>query len=1001
MRYNAFLSYSHADEQFATRLHSSLERFAKPWNRLRALTIFRDRSDLSANPGAWSALTDALHESEFLILLASPSSSESPWVTKELNEWMSLREPKHILLALVGGELAWDPEAGDFDWQRTTALSFQCRGYFREEPLWCDLRAFTGSKPASATGPPFEDAVATLAAALHQGPKREMVGEDLRQHRRTLRLARGTIVLLSVMLIGLSIALGIAYVQRHKAETANKVAQEQRVLAEDRRVVAERQTEIAKQKSIEAQQQTKIAKEQKAEAEREAKIALSRQLAATARYFLSERHADLDTAALLAIESARRTPLFENDQALRGALELMARPLFSDRTLGEIRTLSFSPDGRRLVAGAINGPNLFDVDRRGAPSVSYVSNASRGAVFSPNGQWIGTVSGVNTVELHDPATGYSIWKVDGGERFNAVAFSPDSRWMGAVGDDWQLRLIDTSTGSVIYTKPHKYNVIAVAFSPKGNLVATGAEDNFARVFETQTGQEVASFHHENNVTHVAFSHDGQRLATASYDSTARVFDLAGKKQISQLLHRAVVRWVEFSPDDKWIATASDDGTTRVFEADSCNEVSRLSHQSMAKSAQFSPDRRFVLTASLDGTARVFHAGSGMEQVRIPNPGWVNAAAFSPDGRQVVTATNGGFIGLFDPWERENAVIRARVRKIERSTWFERLPVGFDLGGRWVAIADLEPRIRVIDCDGRARVEFAAPPDITTLRVSRDGRLVAVGSAKGDIQLITATGETLWKKRLTDSPEVNGVAFSGDGKWIAAGANDHFARVLDAASGNLRAQFYTGGGVYGVALSQDGRWLAAGGLDKYVRVFNAFGDQEVSKFQAGAEVTSVAFSPDAREVLAAGKAPAAWLVSASNGGLIREFKHDHEVTSVAFSDDGKLIGTGSYDSTLRVFDRDGQELSRMAGAGTIVAIRFAGHDRRLRAASIDRAAPLDHWHAPELHDPKFTTVQVRTFLLDTEELIRLTCERLTRNLIPLEWSRYLAGQTPGKTCPNLP
>lgn len=73
--YNAFISYSQAaDGLLAPALQSALHRLTKPWYRLRAVRVFRDRTNLSANPGLWSEILKALRQSEFLLLMASPSS---------------------------------------------------------------------------------------------------------------------------------------------------------------------------------------------------------------------------------------------------------------------------------------------------------------------------------------------------------------------------------------------------------------------------------------------------------------------------------------------------------------------------------------------------------------------------------------------------------------------------------------------------------------------------------------------------------------------------------------------------------------------------------------------------------------------------------------------------------------------------------------------------------------------------------------------------------------
>ena len=83
--YDAFISYSHAaDGQLAPRLQAALQRFAKPWWRRRALRVFRDETALSASTGLRSSIEEALEQSRFFVLLASPDSAKSEWVSREI-----------------------------------------------------------------------------------------------------------------------------------------------------------------------------------------------------------------------------------------------------------------------------------------------------------------------------------------------------------------------------------------------------------------------------------------------------------------------------------------------------------------------------------------------------------------------------------------------------------------------------------------------------------------------------------------------------------------------------------------------------------------------------------------------------------------------------------------------------------------------------------------------------------------------------------------------------
>ena len=67
-----------------------------------------------------------------------------------------------------------------------------------------------------------------------------------------------------------------------------------------------------------------------------------------------------------------------------------------------------------------------------------------------------------------------------------------------------------------------------------------------------------------------------------------------------------------------------------------------------------------------------------------------------------------------------------------------------------------------------------------------------------------------------------MAFSPDGKRIAAGNSDGTVRVWDAATGRPVGQPMTGhtGSVNSVAFSLDGKLIASGSSDQTVRLWNA-------------------------------------------------------------------------------------------------------------------------------------------------------------------------------------
>ena len=136
-RFDAFISYSHAaDGDLARALRDALQRFATPWspwswvNPVRSLRVFRDQSALSPDPALWPAIERALGASDWFVLLASVDAANSPWIDKEVSFWCAHKPSERMLLVQTDGELAWDHDAGDFDWKVCTALPRRLAGVF-------------------------------------------------------------------------------------------------------------------------------------------------------------------------------------------------------------------------------------------------------------------------------------------------------------------------------------------------------------------------------------------------------------------------------------------------------------------------------------------------------------------------------------------------------------------------------------------------------------------------------------------------------------------------------------------------------------------------------------------------------------------------------------------------------------------------------------------------------------------------------------------------------
>ncbi len=221
--YDAFISYSHAkDKPIAAALQSVIQKLGKPWYQRRALRVFRDDTSLSATPSLWPSIEQALGESRFLVLLASPEAAASPWVEKEVSFWLASKSAQTLLIALTEGELAWDNASGDFLWRDGTPLPPALKGRFAVEPKWVDLRAYRdGANPRNAR---FIEAGADLAAAIRGMPKEDLLSQEVRQQRRAVNLALSAAASLLVLAGLAGWQWTVATEQRDRAERTLEAA---------------------------------------------------------------------------------------------------------------------------------------------------------------------------------------------------------------------------------------------------------------------------------------------------------------------------------------------------------------------------------------------------------------------------------------------------------------------------------------------------------------------------------------------------------------------------------------------------------------------------------------------------------------------------------------------------------------------------------------------------------------------------------------------------------
>ena len=528
-----------------------------------------------------------------------------------------------------------------------------------------------------------------------------------------------------------------------------------------------------------------------------------------------------------------------------------------------------------------------------------------------------------------------------------VALSPDGKWIATGGTDGTARVLELTTKKALTRLGKLAQVDAVALSGDGKWLAAGSADGTARVLEVTTDKEVARFENLGKMSAVALSLDGKWLAAGSDDGTARVKDVTTQKETAQLANLGRVSAVALSPDGKRLAVGSDSGTVRVMEAE--KEAARLENLGKVTAVALSPDGKWLATGSADKTARVWELPAGKEVTRLPHEGAVRAVAFTPDGKWVNT------------WSDDQ---RAQAMEAPSARQLVRLQ------------NDSEPNKEV---------------EANAIAFSRDGRLVATGSVDHIARVIEASsGQVVQSSRAFDG-DVSAVAFSPDGKSLTIRTSDKAYRMEVATGADLPVPADERI-VYAMAFSPDGRLLAAGGKDGKVRITDASKGLLVKEVDHQAIVYGLAFSPDGKWLLTGGDAGTARLWNSATGVETKSARINYpraRVYATAFSADGKWLATGSGSNAKVTEAASGRELYHIEiDAALFAAVHFTQDGRWLE--TIHQVSNDDKNLIYTRHP------------LNTEDLIREACGKLTRNLTKDEWKQQQPKDIPYRqTCPNLP
>jgi WD40 repeat protein len=361
--------------------------------------------------------------------------------------------------------------------------------------------------------------------------------------------------------------------------------------------------------------------------------------------------------------------------------------------------------------------------------------------------------------------------------------------------DGTIDVVDLSNGRLRKLHGAQAGAIdSVGFSPDGRIVASGAEDGSVFAYDVSSGMLMDRFTgHESRVLGLAFSPDSKTLYSSSLDGAIFMWDLGKTRRFGVPFGTSTGPLFVVGPDEQEVAPPL------AVSPDSRRFAMRVGRSQIA-----------IIDVSDGRRVTSFHVDAG---------GNIAALAWSPQGRLAVSGDS-GHVQLWDVSARPHLIRRLR------------------------GVGSINGQLE----------------SVTTLAFSPDGSLLAGGDVNHTPYSVpwrygtaaiwdVSSGRLLWKVR-SKRGWVTGVAFSPNGKTLAAGDESDVVQMYEARSGRAGTTIHAAGSrtaaYVSVAFSPAGK-LATGDWAGVVQLWDPSSGREIGRpiLAAPSPVSSIDFDPKGR------------------------------------------------------------------------------------------------------------------------------------------------------------
>lgn len=851
--YFAFISYQRDDEEWAKWLAHELEHYHLPLTlngredlpqNLRP--IFRDIDELSAG-NLPRQINQALRSSKYLIVICSPRSAKSPWVNKEIQEFINLGKTDKIFPFIVDGIA-------------------MCKN--PEDPKEC-------FPPALRNLPKDEERLGANINENGHGINKLRTCDDcpIKGKKKNLgdineKGRDAAVVKIVAGMLGLSFdSLWMRY--------------EQEKVEEERKIKEQRDNLL--------KMQSKYLSEKVLQLATEGDVYSARRLALE---ILPQN-----------IDYPERPYVPEAEFAIRETLKCKDMIIWQEHEEEKrIENFAIHPDSQS-IAIAIGSQILLVNSKNGLENytLSGHSDIVTSLSFSPDGKFLLSASEDRMLRIWDMSTRQCVNVLEGHKRMvQHVAWSPQNNILASASWDNTIRIWNAYTGKCVHIlNHHNRNVLYVSFNIQGNRLVSSSNDHSICVWNVDNGVLLSTLDgHNDSVNAVVFSDNGKLIASVSDDHTIRIWDSESGMCIKTIQLHSQIRRLLFAPDNNFLIFPY--GRTICLwdiEKAICTKFIGEHKGDVIDLLPFN-NFKYVMSSSTDGTIRIWSLEQELcGRTYGGNKNCTNAIVYSPDYKSIVTGTD-NYVRVWDVDTEEleqEFYVSGRVEKCIYNSLRNYIMSYSEYDLEYsISIYDIHLKKIIKSVDGKF-------PQL----LKNGDSFIYLGTKEGSdtIYLQSICDKEPTKLFVNDTGYVTQLSINDSETMIALGTYSGVIKVWDIKSRECIHLFKKNNHIVNDLTFDSKENVIAAASGSEISVWDLNKGELVVAFEhsEGAICTKIAFNPDNSIIMSLYNNGDLFLWNINSNNVVKCKGHTKTINSISISPDGQRILTASSDKTIRLWD----------------------------------------------------------------------------------------------------